>query len=84
MPTALMKKIAKRREAMATGQLIPLKKRLTPAQQVKRQTKIVARRTALDKLESQQRQFMLGVANGLNKHFKRGFFGRIKFLLVGR
>lgn len=84
MPTALMKKIAKENERMANGQLGRLMDRTNAHQQQKRTAKIAARRTAHEQLKSEQRQFMLGVAQGLNAHFKRGFFGRMKFLLFGK
>lgn len=83
MPTALMKKIAKEQTPMS-GQLAPLTKRLTPTQQEKRGLKIMARRTAHEQLQSEQRRFMLGVAQSFNAYFGRGFFGRLKWLLTGK
>lgn len=83
MPTALMNKVAKRRAEM-NGQLDPLKERMTASQLETRKVKIAARRTAHEQLQSEQRRFMLGVAQAFNSYFKRGFFGRLKWLLVGR
>lgn len=83
MPTALMKKIAKR-SALMNGQQEPLKDRMNLHQLQKRTEKIAARKTAHEQLQSEQRRFMLGVAQAFNSYFKRGFFGRLKWLLVGR
>lgn len=66
------------------GQLVPLKKRMNPVQLEKRVEKITARRTVAERLVRQQEQFMLGVFRSLQGYFGRGFFGRMKWLLVGR
>lgn len=66
------------------GQQEPLKDRMNLHQLQKRTEKIAARKTAHEQLQSEQRRFMLGVAQAFNSYFKRGFFGRLKWLLVGR
>lgn len=66
------------------GQLVPLKDRLSKFQLAKRTEKVEARRTVAELLEKRQKAFMAGVAMSLAAYFNRGFFGRMKWVLVGR
>lgn len=66
------------------GQLVSLKKRLSKFQLSKREEKMTARRTIAEQLQKQQNLFMVGVAKSLAHYFNRGFFGRMKYLAVGK
>ena len=66
------------------GQLVPLKQRMNRTEVVKRVAKMAARRTVADQLLTQQQAFMGGIVAALNGHFNRGFFGRLKWLTIGR
>lgn len=61
-------------------QLLPLNKRITAADLQLRTARIRARRTVAEQLASAQR--MWGMV--FTTFFSRGFFGRLKWLLVGR
>ena len=62
------------------GQLNPLKHRTTPAQQQHRAGRIVARRTVADQLMQ-----AAGYAVQQSLEMKRrGFWGRLKLVLLGR
>lgn len=65
------------------GQLQSLCKRLTPAQLEARAATIIARRTVAQKLAIGTAQAM-GRANFALGILGRGFFGRLKWLLIGR
>ena len=66
------------------GQLIPLENRINPHQMIKRQIKLAARRTVADHLLRQQARFMQTISTLLYNHISRGFFGRFKWLFLGR
>lgn len=61
-------------------QLLPLNKRLTAADLQIRSARIAARRTVAERLAMAQRQW--GMI--LTSFFTRGFFGRMKWMLLGR
>lgn len=63
-----------------TGQLRPLNERFSQAALGKRDVKIWARRTVADKILASQSM----MARTLGSFFKRGFFGRLKWLFIGR
>ena len=62
------------------GQLAPIKRRLNKHQQEKRVNKINARRTVADYLIHQNVQ-VVGVIRNL---LDRGFWGRVKWVILGR
>ena len=62
------------------GQLVSLKKRITPQAQKKRTTRIATRRTVAEQIIGSQNR----MAAVLNHFFSRGFFGRVKWLAMGR
>ena len=66
------------------GQLAPLKGRLTPHQQARRTEKRAARQEIAARLVKRQETFMGGVVKTLEGFFARSFWGRMKWLLVGK
>lgn len=65
------------------GQLRPLHKRKTPQALVNRDAKILARRTVADHLNMSLAQ-VVRVVNIHSSMLSRGFFGRLKWLVMGK
>jgi hypothetical protein len=71
------------RRQTARGQLRPLAQRLSPEQLQKRAMEIYSRRTVAEKLAINGAMAM-GRANMALQILGRGFFGRLKWLVIGR
>jgi hypothetical protein len=68
------------RKTYGNGRLRTLSARLTPDQQAARQRKIVARATVAERLAYETAVTRLLLA----QHTQRGFFARLKWLVVGK
>lgn len=63
--------------------ILPLSEKLTDAQMARRGTRIMARRTVAEHL-GRGLAFQGTVLEGHHRIFRRGFFGRLKWVLFGR
>ena len=71
------------RRRTARGQLQPITARLSPEQLQARAVKIFARRSVAEKLAING-AMAIGRANMALQVLGRGFFGRLKWLVIGR
>lgn len=71
------------RRRLHNGQLAPLVKRMTQDELNKRAATILARRTIAEKL-ARNSALAIGRSNMVLAVLGRGFFGRLKWLLIGR
>lgn len=62
---------------------LPLNDRLTPAQMERRAMRTMGRRTVAEHL-SRTQALQATVLQGHHNIFRRGFFGRLKWVLFGR
>jgi hypothetical protein len=67
----------------AGGQLLPLDQRLSIHQQQKREARIMGRKTNAQRL-STEHAILTGTLNSVLALLRRGFFGRLKWLVLGR